>query len=337
MRVQQDPTNGPVAISRGGDAGPYQAFPDACRLPGGDIACVFYAGYGHVSLPKAGWERGGRICMVRSVDEGRTWSTPTTIHDGPIDDRDPHIAALRDGSVVVTFFSLAPGTGGRPYDGTGVRMIRSADGGRTWESEPRTIAPPGWYASAPVRPLGGSRCILGVYSEDRGVSHGGVLLSNNHGRTWSEPIPIGKGQGIELDAETDVIAMRDGTLYAALRSSKAPMHFATSVDQGRTWSPATPIGFPGHSPHFLRLRSGEIVLTHRLPKTSVHFSRDEGRTWMGPYGIDDVIGAYPATVELRDGTLLFVWYTEGEGSAIRVRRFRRTAEGIEPLPPFPAR
>ena len=31
-----------AVISRGEAAGPYQAFPDVCRLPGGDLACVFY-------------------------------------------------------------------------------------------------------------------------------------------------------------------------------------------------------------------------------------------------------------------------------------------------------
>ena len=36
-------------ISRGERAGPYQAFPDVCRLKNGDILCVFYAGYGHVA------------------------------------------------------------------------------------------------------------------------------------------------------------------------------------------------------------------------------------------------------------------------------------------------
>jgi hypothetical protein len=63
-----------AVISRGKAAGPYQAFSDACRLPNGDLACVFYCGYGHVSLPNPEWPRGGRICLVRSSDEGHTWS-----------------------------------------------------------------------------------------------------------------------------------------------------------------------------------------------------------------------------------------------------------------------
>jgi hypothetical protein len=44
-----------------------------CRLKNGDIVAVFYAGYGHVSLPHPpDWPNGGRICLVRSTDEGKT-------------------------------------------------------------------------------------------------------------------------------------------------------------------------------------------------------------------------------------------------------------------------
>ncbi len=71
----QNPTSiPPTVISRGSaDAGTYQAFPDMCRLKNGDIVAVFYAGYGHVSLPHPpDWPNGGRICLVRSTDEGKT-------------------------------------------------------------------------------------------------------------------------------------------------------------------------------------------------------------------------------------------------------------------------
>jgi hypothetical protein len=186
-------------ISRGEAAGPYQAFPDVCRLAGGDVCCVFYAGYGHVSLPSAEWPKGGRICMVRSADEGRTWTEPATLFDDDRDNRDPHIAQMSDGTLVCSFFSLD-------------------------------------------------------------------------------------------------------------------------------------IGFPGHAPHFTRLGTGEILLTHRVPATSLHVSRDECRTWNGPYQLDAVGGAYPATVELKDGAVLAVYYTEGEGSHVRALRFRLTADGIENLP-----
>ncbi|NOY82192.1 MAG: DUF1080 domain-containing protein [Kiritimatiellaeota bacterium] len=316
-------------ISRGAAAGTYQAFPDACRLADGDILAVFYAGYGHVSLPNAEYPKGGRICMVRSSDDGRTWSEPVILFDDEMDNRDPHVAQMSDGAVICTFFSLTPNPKTGRWNVHSARMVRSTDGGKTWETKARSLCPDDWVCSAPVRELPDGTYILGVYSAAH--HYGGVIRSTDRGKTWSRPIPIGKGSGIYLDAETDVIRLKDGTLYAALRSSRVDMHYATSTDEGLTWSKVKDIGFKGHAPHLYRVSTGEIVLTHRVPATAMHVSRDECRTWAGPFRIDTVGGAYPATVELKDGSLLVVYYEEGAGSAVRVQRIRLTPDGFERL------
>src|SRR5690348_8983397 len=71
----------PRVISKGEKAGTYQAFPDICRSKSGELFCVFYAGYAHVSLPSKEWPSGGRICAIRSADEGRNWSEPEIVYD----------------------------------------------------------------------------------------------------------------------------------------------------------------------------------------------------------------------------------------------------------------
>lgn len=308
-------------ISLGEAAGPYQAFPDVCRLKNGDLLCVFYAGYGHISLPNKEWLKGGRICMVRSKDEGKTWSNPEILFDDEVDNRDPHIAQMSDGTVICSFFS---------YPKLFTQIVRSRDGGKTWDTVPQTLVE-GWAVSAPVRELRDGTYILGVYFERDGKAWGGVVRSTDRGKTWSEPIGVGKESGAYLDAETDIIQLKDETLFAALRSSSVNMYFATSKDLGLTWSPAQDIGFKGHAPHLTRLKTGEILMTHRVPATSLHVSRDECNTWEGPYVLDSVGGAYPSTVELKDGTVLAIYYEEGEGSAIRALRFRLKNDGIEPL------
>jgi hypothetical protein len=318
-----------LVISRGEAAGPYQAFPDVCRLPGDDLLCVFYAGYGHVSLPEGDWPRGGRICLVRSSDEGRTWSEPRVLFDGPQDDRDPHIAALRDGTLVCSFFQYRRRDGRIEHD---VCLVASRDGGLTWESQPRVLVTDRWAVSAPVREMPDGTRILGVYTGDDKTAYGAVLRSTDMGKTWSKPVAIDPHSGVRLDAETDVVLLGDGRLFAALRGDgDVPMHYATSPDLGLSWSAVKDIGFLGHCPHLTRLSSGEILLSHRLPATSLHVSRDDAKTWQGPLAIDSVGGAYPSTIELKDGTVLVIYYEEGPASAIRARRFRLTADGIEML------
>jgi hypothetical protein len=343
------PSTQPVNISAGDAAGTYQAFPDATRLKNGDIAAVFYAGYGHVSLAADDFPKGGRLCMVRSSDEGKTWSKPQVIYDDDDDNRDGHIAQLADGSILVTFFSwrykpgVTPLKSLRDYNGkffrdncelSGVQMITSGDGGKTWDAKARSLFPD-WVCSAPVRQLKDGTCILGLYGKGRTddkLAVGGSARSTDGGKTWESPVAIENPPGVSLDAETDIIELKDGRMFAALRRSKGNMYYALSSDAGKSWSPAKDIGFPGHCPHLNRLSTGEILLATRVPQTELRISGNETKNWKGPFEIDHVIGAYPATVELKDKSVLIVYYTEGKDSHIRARRFKLTDAGVEFLP-----
>ena len=55
-------------------------FPVAIRLHDGRIAVVMRGGAGHLGLT-------GRLDMIFSSDEGKTWSKPVVVNDSPIDDR----------------------------------------------------------------------------------------------------------------------------------------------------------------------------------------------------------------------------------------------------------
>jgi hypothetical protein len=111
------------------------------------------------------------------------------------------------------------------------------------------------------------------------------------------------------------------------------MCWSVSKDRGKTWSVSKPIGFPGHCPYLLRTRDGILLLAHRIPATSLHYSLDEGKTWSKNVPVDGVGGAYPSMVNLKDGTVLIVYYEEGAGSSIRCKRLRATKAGIEWLAP----
>ncbi len=313
-------------VCSGEAAGGYAAFPDICRLKNGDLYCVFYSGYGHVSTPNDKWPRGGRIMAVRSEDNGKTWSKPVVAIDTDLDDRDPSVACVKDGTLLLNWFTL-------DKNKTAVMLARSTDSGKTW-SEPVQLKLDSLYSfacSSPVRQLPDDSLILGLYCEDEKAkkSFGATVRSDDGGKTWKDLAYIGEKADIYLDAETDVVRLKDGKLLAALRSSKVDMHYAISEDSGKTWGPVKSFGFKGHCPYFLRHTSGVILLAHRVPATSLHWSADEGKTWNGPVQIDTVGGAYPSMVELPDGLVYCVYYEEGKGSSIRGVRLQVDKEGVK--------
>jgi len=313
-----------VLVCSDAGQGAYEAFPDVCRLKDGRLLCVFYAGYGHVSLPNDALPKGGAVTGCFSSDEGKTWTPAQIVYDGPDDDRDPSVVQLSDGRILCNFFSLRAKEGGK-WDGLGSWLVESSDGGKTW-SEPRCISST-YYCSAPIREMPGGMLVLGLYCETGSDANGAVAVSADAGRTWSKPIDIDNG-GLRLDAETDVIRLKDGKWYAAQRTAKESMRYSISEDNGKTWSVSQPMGFPGHSPHLHRTPEGIIVCAHRIPNTSLHYSCDECRTWSPNVEVDTVFGAYPSMVTLKDGSILIVYYEEGAGSSIRARKFRVDKDGV---------
>jgi len=311
-------------VCKEGGAGGYEAFPDVCRLSDGRLMAVFYAAYDHVSLPTDRWPQGGRIAYCTSPDEGRTWSPAAVLYDGPHDDRDPSIVQLQSGRLICNFFSLGTSDDpGKPWNGRGSWIVTSDDLGRTW-SAPRQVTTD-VYCSTPIRELTDGRLILGMYRETPDAANGAVIFSDDRGDTWSDVIDIDNG-GHRLDAETDIIELKDGSLYAVQRPN---MCFSLSKDRGKTWSVSEPMGFAGHCPYLLRTHDDIILLAHRVPLTSLHYSLDECKTWSDNVLVDVVEGAYPSMVNLKDGSVLIMYYEEGASSNIRAKRFRASSDGIE--------
>ncbi len=324
-------------ICKDAGAGGYEAFPDVVRLRNDDLLCVFYAGYGHVSHPNADLPKGARICSVRSTDGGKSWGPAQVVADTPWDDRDPSVCQLPDGTVLVNWFtyyhggpSVRPGNTAKYKE---IWLARSVDNGHTW-SEPELIEPTAndhWGCSSPIRVLPDGKLLMPVYREllDPLRNWSAVIISEDSGKTWSRPHMVDPDN--DDNDEPDVVALPGGELLCVMRANVQgnTMWSSTSRDGGRTWSRSQALGFPGHCPYLLLTSRNILLLGHRLPGTSLHYSLDLGKTWSENVLMDQVSGAYPSMVEMPDGRILFVYYEEGEGSSLRALFFEATEDGIK--------
>ena len=133
---------------------------------------------------------GGRAMLIRSTDDGRTWSKPQTIIDTPWDDRSPAMVELPDGTIVCSFFTY-PGHGDvekEPELACRTAIVRSRDGGKTWEQTPRRLPSPFVFDATDGPPvvLKDGSVLLAVYgSPKQGVPEQvGVFRSTDSGQTW---------------------------------------------------------------------------------------------------------------------------------------------------------
>ena len=300
----------------------------------------------------------GRVEIIRSSDDGKTWSWPEVVLDTPIDDRDAGVLETPTGALLVTTFtSLAYETAlERAKDWPAERlarwravnrrisaeqrkellgtwMLRSTDGGLTWSAPFRVPlnSPHGPIALSSGRLLYAGKQL---WSPGKKV---GVAESSDDGKTWRwlSDIPARSGDSVEEYHELHVVEAADGRVIAHIRNHNAANGGETlqceSPDGGKTWSAAHSIGVWGLPSHLLRLRNGNLLMSYgyRRPPfgNQARLSKDHGRTWSAPITIsDDAPGVdvgYPATVELSDGQLVTVWYETAAGIPKAVLRKRQ--------------
>ena len=213
-------------------------------------------------------------------------------------------------------------------------IIRSTDGGKSWSTRIPTVvnSPHG-----PIQLKDGRILYAGkkLWAEDKKI---GVAESKDDGLTWQWLAEIPTRQG-DKNAyhELHAVEATDGTLIAQIRNhneaDKGETLQTESKDGGKTWTEPHCIGVWGLPSHLLRLRDGRLLMSYghrRKPfGNQARLSTDNGKTWGEPIllsgdGKSGDLG-YPSTVELKDGTLLTVWYesmTEPKLAVLRQAKWR---------------
>lgn len=211
----------------------------------------------------------------------------------------------------------------------GAWMRLSEDGGRQWEAPQRLMlaAPHG-----PIALQTGGLLLLGKYfsSMDSYASGAGAIASmrsTDGGRSWDlgGTVPLMEDTVEAQYSDAHCVELPDGRLLGLLsfrdtsaddESAGYSMLQTRSENRGRQWSVPEPLSLHGGPPHLLRHSLGTLICTYGYRKPPygqrVMMSVDEGETWDCDYvlrddGVDAELG-FPASVELKDGSVLTVYY-----------------------------
>jgi hypothetical protein len=320
----------PIIVARAA-SGLLAHFPDAARLAGGRILATYREGAGHVTPD-------GRIRVVDSPDGGLTWGPPRIAVDGPFDDRDPKVAALADGTVLLSYFVLDWRKKHRYLDriwrnrerhrvlGTFVR--RSTDGGATWDEPARAGLACSHGAAAE---LPGGDILIPLYGKPAGErwERATVARSTDGGRTWSPEIVVAAADGLNFQEPT--LTVLDDQVVCLIRTTAGVAYLSRSTDGGHHWTAPVPTDMPASSHHALALSTGEVLVTYGdlSPRYSPHretvgrlIHRPAG-TWDGHpdvqiYDSNHQDQANPSSVEVTPGRFLTLGFDVREGTVIGV-------------------
>jgi hypothetical protein len=298
----------------------YHGWPTLARRGNGQLLLVYSGGREAHVCPF------GRVELMRSHDNGTTWTWPQVLLDSPIDDRDAGVVETARGSILVTTFTslafepgLAQAEARKPEDTQawpkeklerwraardrldrrqrqkelGVWMIRSTDGAVTWSARYDCLvnSPHG-----PVR-LSDGRLLYAGKSLWKNPRRNGVCVSTDDGQKWAwlAEVPTRKGDDAKDYHELHAVETANKRLLVNIRNHNRANVGETlqteSADGGKSWSEPRAIGVWGHPSHLLRLKDGRLLMSYghrRKPLgNQARVSDDHGRTWSGPLIISD--------------------------------------------------
>jgi hypothetical protein len=334
------------------EADRYIGWPSITKTSDGELLVVFSG------------DRDGHVCpwgvdqMIRSKDNGKTWTEPETINNTPLDDRDAGIIQTHEGTLVLSWFTSMAFDNTASYashpdwkrhrgklsDETVERWLgnwtrRSTDGGKTWDEPVRTL---GTAPHGPIVLKDGRLIYVGVANID-GEKKLSVEESKDDGRSWQllSTIEIPENEKVGPYSEPHVVETLDGKLIAMYRynpsdKSQAFLRQSESTDGGKTWTVTHPTKIWGFPPHLLRLKDGKLLVVYSVRKLPYSeracISKDNGRTWdvkneiilsLSPVGGGDM--GYPASVQLGDGSIITIYYQvdkKGEKPSLMMTHWR---------------
>ncbi len=316
---------------------------------------------------------------IISADEGRTWQQvamfeePDKFHVRP----ERALLCTRDGTVIVAFMNDVERSGWNwdpeVHDSPDARLptcvVRSPDGGQTWETPQRLHEE--WTGA--IRDMKQLRDGTVVFTSqmllhDPGRHATVTYASHDEGEHWTRSNLIDLGGIGHHDGaiEASFVQRQDDSLWMLMRTNWGRLWQATSTDRGTSWHPIgpTPLDASAAPPILHRLESGRLFLawnryfyqgTDEFPKAggdnqwsgtptsnnrqelSVAFSEDDGKTWTEPAVVATALSDGKGHYQRGEISYPYVferapgeiWLTAWRGAGLRMKLFERDFVGAD--------
>ncbi len=287
--------------------GTYEAWPTLARTRDGELLIVYSGGReGHI-CPF------GRVEMIRSSDDGKTWSLPEILIDTLLDDRDAGVLETGRGTWIVTwftstawvgYFDKAVATGSDPEVWTPQKLAR-------WQKAKESMVPENALFPEVKKTM-----------EEHLRESGSVgiqqwmIRSEDRGFTWSAPYRV------PLMSPHGPVLTEDGRLLLAGKKGSM-IAMAESMDDGKTWEIIGKIPpSPGHGPdqyhelHMVEASKSRLVVQIRNHNKQNHYetlqseSHDGGKIWSPAHAIG-VWGFPTHLLRMSDGRLMMTYSYRG--------------------------
>lgn len=278
------------------DARFHSAFPSIVRRPDGELVVAFRRAPDRRRLGDANYSHtdpNSYLVTIRSRDAGRTWTKePQLLYAHPFGgSQDPCMVQLRDQTIVCASYGWAymPLTAlprlpqpnfvvGGNYVFLGGYLLRSFDGGRSWDA-PIFPARPEGDPRVDIfgQPLAaynrGAMCegsdgrlywVVAMTSRTSGNrSENHLMISADKGVTWKYSCPVATDAKAAFN-EASIYETPKGDLVAFLRTADFNDHavIARSTNRGKSFEPWTDAGFQGHPLHATRLPDNRVLLVY---------------------------------------------------------------------------